>query len=53
MEGLRHRYKSFGWDYFELLYWRRFKKVRSKHKNSFSKRARAREKEQLREYLNQ
>lgn len=47
-KGLTKRYRKFGWDFFELLDLRRQTKVREKHKKSFSKRARAFEKEQFR-----
>ena len=39
--GLTKRYRKFGWEFFELLDWRREVKVRKKYKKSFSKRARA------------
>lgn len=46
--GLTKRYRIFGWEFMELLDWRRQTKVRKKYKKSFSKRARAFENEQFR-----
>ena len=40
-KGLTKRYRKFGWEFFELLDWRREVKVRKKYKKSFSKRVRA------------
>ena len=52
-KGLTKRYRKFGWEFFELLDWRRKVKVRKKYKKSFSKRARAFEKIDVRnEVLN-
>lgn len=50
-KGLTKRYRKFGWEFFELLDWRRQTKIRKKYKRSFSKRARAFEKEQLRQAM--
>ena len=51
--GLTKRYRKFGWEFFELLDWRREVKVRKKYKKSFSKRARAYENRDVRnEVLN-
>ncbi len=47
-KGLTKRYKKFGWEFFELLDWRRQMKIRNKYKKSFTKRARVFEKEQFR-----
>ena len=52
-KGLTKRYRKFGWEFFELLDWRREVKVRKKYKKSFSKRARAFENRDVRnEILN-
>ena len=40
-KGLTKRYIKFGWEFFEMLDWRRQTKIRKKYKKSFSKRARA------------
>lgn len=50
-QGLTKRYRKFGWEFLELLDWRREGKVRKSYKKSFSGRARANDKKIVRNII--
>jgi len=50
-QGLTKRYRKFGWEFYELLDWRRSGKVRKSYKKSFNGRARANDKKAVRDIV--